>query len=55
MGGVTTAGYVAFHAGPADEGLRLTTEGREILRSLPDILAALTVRGGITLDPPLAR
>jgi tetratricopeptide (TPR) repeat protein len=48
--GATTAGYVAFHAGRADEGLRLSTEGREILRSVPDILAALTVTGGIARD-----
>jgi hypothetical protein len=38
--GVAQAGYVALHAGEIADALRLSSEGREILRSVPDALAS---------------
>lgn len=48
--GWSQAGYVALHAGQIEEALRLSSEGREILRSVPDTLASITVTGGISRE-----
>ena len=48
--GVALAGYVALHAGGIDDALRLSSEGREMLRSVPDALASITVTGGIARE-----
>jgi class 3 adenylate cyclase/tetratricopeptide (TPR) repeat protein len=48
--GVALAGYVALHAGEIEDALRLSSEGREMLRSVPDVLASVTVTGGIARE-----
>jgi class 3 adenylate cyclase/tetratricopeptide (TPR) repeat protein len=48
--GIALAGYVALHAGEIGEALRLSIEGREMLRSVPDLLASITATGGIARD-----
>jgi class 3 adenylate cyclase/tetratricopeptide (TPR) repeat protein len=48
--GVALAGYVALHAREIDDALRLSSEGREMLRSVPDALASITVTGGIARE-----
>jgi class 3 adenylate cyclase/tetratricopeptide (TPR) repeat protein len=48
--GVALAGYVALHDGEIEDALRLSSEGREMLRSVPDALASITVTGGISRE-----